>query len=76
MDHPETMLDAPALRPETEFERLARIQREAEILAAARADVVAGNSVPWSETKRWLIDCERNPAVSAPEPQRTPVPGR
>jgi hypothetical protein len=51
--------------PETDSERAARIKREAAVIAAAEADIAAGNYRPWSEVKAELMARDRETFLKA-----------
>ena len=58
----------PARRPETAEERTARIAREAEIIAKARADLDAGLGIDDDDLEAWLDDLDHDPDMEIPTP--------
>ena len=61
---------------ENDVERLARIAREWELLAQARADMDAGLGVDWDDVEAWLHELDSNESAPVPEPITGPLLGR
>lgn len=55
-------------RPETPAEREERVRQEAAIIAAARADVAAGNGIEDNALEAWLDSLDQNEDAPIPTP--------
>lgn len=60
-------------RPETPAEREERVRQEAAIIAAARADVAAGNGIEDNALEAWLDNLDQNEDAPIPTPS-SPLP--
>jgi hypothetical protein len=67
-------LQDQALRFSAEIaaDREARLRYEAAVIARAQADIDAGLGLEWEDVEDWLIELERNPNATFPQP-RAPV---
>jgi hypothetical protein len=61
---------------ESEDERRLRIEREGKIIAAAQAEIAAGNAIPWSQAKAKLIAKEEETQMKLRIMQRGSSSGR
>ncbi len=60
-------------RPERPAEREERVRQEAAIIAAARADVAAGNGIEDSALEAWLDSLDQDENAPIPTPS-SPLP--
>jgi len=67
----------PAPRQETEEQRRARVAREAELIAEARAELDAGLGIEDDQLEAWLDQLEHDPDAPLPTPRvgAAPAPG-
>ncbi len=65
--------DVPQRRPETEADRLGRIEREEAIIAKAEADIDAGLGIEDDDLEAWLDALDHHPDAPLPSPRSSPA---